>query len=148
MASGNDARIGMSVESVYNTRVTPARFFPFMSEGIDFAYNPVELPVLGTGMWSHQSRTATRGGAGSFVTPVTTTGFGYLLQFLHNNTVTPVQQGATAAYLQTHTLSTPPTKSASIQVQTPPVSSATLLAQDFTGRCSGRSRSRGARTRV
>ena len=133
MASGNDARIGMSTETVYGTRVAPARFFPFMSEGIDYAYNPVELPVLGTGMWSHVTRTSTQGGSGTFTTPVTTTGFGYLLKFLHNNTVTPVQVGATDAYTQTHTLSTPPTKSASIQVQTPPVSSATLLAQDFTG---------------
>lgn len=133
MASGNDARIGFATETVYGTRVAPTRFFPFMSEGIDYAYNPVELPVLGTGIWAHKTRTATQGGSGPFVVPVTTTGFGYLLKFLHNNTVTPTQIGSTAAYTQTHTLSTPPTKSASIQVQTPPVDSATLLSQDFTG---------------
>jgi hypothetical protein len=65
---------------------------------------------------------------------VPTTGFGYLLNGLHGNTVTPVQQAATTAYLQTHTLSSPPTsKSYSIQVQMPPVTSSTLVPIDYTG---------------
>lgn len=133
MASGNDARIGFSKETVYGTRVVPARFFPFLSEGIDYAYSRVFVPALGMGMWSRPSRTSTQGGSGPLAIPVTTTGFGYLLDYLHGNTITPVQQGATAAYLQTHTLNTPPSKSASAQVQTPPRSTSTLLPQDFTG---------------
>jgi hypothetical protein len=52
---------------------------------------------------------------------------------LHNNVVTPVQQASTTAYLQTHTLDTPINKSYSVQVQTPPVTSATLVPHDMLG---------------
>jgi hypothetical protein len=44
-----------------------------------------------------------------------------------------VQQSTTTAYKATHTLDSPPSKSFSIQVQTPPVTSATLVPHDMTG---------------
>jgi hypothetical protein len=47
--------------------------------------------------------------------------------------VSPTQIAATPAYQQIHTLSTPPTKSFSVQVQTPPVTSATLVPHDMLG---------------
>src|SRR4051812_9881170 len=138
MASGNDARIGFSKETVsYGTRVAPARFFPFIGEGIAYEYSRVFVNALGMGNWSRPSRTSTQGGTGPFALPVTTTGFGYLIDALHGNTVTPVQQAATPAYLQTHTLSTPPSKSYTVQVQTPPISTSTLLPQEFTGTMAG-----------
>jgi hypothetical protein len=46
-------------------------------------------------------------------------GFGYLLQTLMGTTVTPVQQGASAAYLQTHALADPVGKFLSMQVGIP-----------------------------
>jgi hypothetical protein len=52
---------------------------------------------------------------------------------LHNNTVVPVQDGATASYTQTHTLDTAPAKSFTIQVQTPTVATSVLVPQDMLG---------------
>lgn len=52
---------------------------------------------------------------------------------MHGNTVVPVQVGATTAYLQTHTLDTPPTKTYSLQKQVPPVLTNTLVPLDYTG---------------
>jgi hypothetical protein len=47
-------------------------------------------------------------------------GFGFWLDLLHGNAVTPVQVGGTTAYLQTHNLgASDPTKSATIQVGKP-----------------------------
>lgn len=133
MASGNDARLGIAKETTYGTRVAPTRFFPFTAESLAFAYNRYFSAALGSGRWTRPSITTTKSGTGSISGEVTTTGLGYLLQGLHGNTVTPVQDGATTSYTQTHTLDTPPDKSFSIQVQTPPVTSATLVAQDLLG---------------
>lgn len=49
-------------------------------------------------------------------------GFGLLLQALMGSTVTPVQQGTTAAYLQTHTLADPVGKSLTCQLGIPDTS--------------------------
>jgi hypothetical protein len=133
MASGFEARVALSKEVTYGTRVAPARFFPLTAEDFGFTYNRYFSPAIGTGMWGRPSVITTKVGAGSISGDVTTTGFGFLLDGLHGNAVSPVQQGATAAYLQTHTLSTSPSKSFSVQVQTPPVTSATLVPHDMTG---------------
>lgn len=133
MASGNDARFGLAKETVFGTRVTPTRFLPLTSEGISYEYNRYYSPALGAGRWSRPSILTTSVGSGSFSGDVPTTGFGYLIDGLHGNTVTPVQQAATPAYLQTHTLDTAPSKSYTIQVQTPPVNSSTLLPLDYLG---------------
>ncbi len=47
MASGNDFRIGLSKESVYATRVVPARFITLTGEEMAFRFrqvNPVPTP--------------------------------------------------------------------------------------------------------
>ncbi len=133
MASGNDFRIGLSKETTYATRVAPSRFILVTGEEIAFARNRAFSAVLGQGRWARPSTLTTRGGSGTVSGEVPTTGFGYLLDALHGNTVTPVQQAATTAYLQTHTLDTPPTKSYSIQKQVPPVLTNTLVPLDYTG---------------
>lgn len=133
MASGNDARLGIVKETTYATRVAPTRFFPFTAESLAFQYNRFFSNALGAGRWTRPSITTTKAGTGSLNGEVPTTGFGYLLQFLHGNTVTPVQDAATTSYTQTHTLDTAPDKSATIQVQTPPVNSAVLVPQDLLG---------------
>lgn len=132
MASGNDARLGIAKETTYATRVAPTRFFPFTAESLAFQYNRYFSQALGSGRWARPSITTTKSGTGSLQGEVPTTGFGYLLQFLHGNTVVPVLDSGTS-YTQTHTLDTPPDKSATIQVQTPPVSTSTLLPQDLLG---------------
>lgn len=133
MASGADARLGVAVETTYATRVAPTRFFPFTAEALAFAYNRYFSQALGSGRWARPSITTTKAGTGSLSGEVPTTGFGYLLQGLHGNTVAPVQDGVTASYTQTHTLDTPPSKSFTVQVQTPPVNTAVLLPQDLLG---------------
>jgi hypothetical protein len=133
MASGNDARFGLAKETTYGTRATPTRFLPLTSMGLGYTFNRYFSPALGQGRWARPSVITTSAGSGSLAGDVPSTGFGYLLQGLHGNTVTPVQQGATTAYLQTHTLDTAPSKSYTIQQQTPPVSSSTLVPLDFYG---------------
>src|ERR1044072_5765192 len=98
MASGNDARLALSLESTYGTRVAPARFIPFMSEGLTYEYNKYRSQALGMGRWQRPAIRTTSGGTGDIKGEVPTTGFGYLLNGLHQNTVTPVQQAATPAY--------------------------------------------------
>lgn len=133
MASGFEARVAFSKESVYGTRVAPARFFPLTAEDFGFTFNRYFSPAIGTGMWARPSIVTSKVGAGSLTGDVTTTGMGFLLDGLHGNVVTAVQQGGTTAYLQTHTMSTSPSKSFSVQVQTPPVTSSTLVPHDMTG---------------
>jgi hypothetical protein len=133
MASGNDFRIALSKETVYATRVAPARFIPITGESIEFQRNRAFSAALGMGRWARPSTITTRSGAGPINGEVPTTGFGYLLDGLHGNVTTPVQQAATIAYLQTHTLDSPPSKSYSIQKQTPPVLTNTLVPLDYIG---------------
>jgi hypothetical protein len=133
MASGNDARLGLSKETTYGTRVAPARFFPFTGESLNYEYEKYASRALGVGRWTRPTVRTKSAGSGAISGEVPTTGFGFLLDALHNNAVTPVQQGATAAYLQTHTLDTAPAKSYSVQVQTPPVTSSTLVPHDLLG---------------
>jgi hypothetical protein len=133
MASGNDFRIALAKETVYGTRVAPTRFITITGESIGFTRNRAFSQSLGMGRWARPSVLTTRGGSGTISGEVPTTGFGYILDALHGNVVTPTQVAATPAYLQTHTLDTPPSKSYSIQKQMPPVSSSTLVPLDYTG---------------
>jgi hypothetical protein len=133
MASASDARIGIAKETTYGTRVAPARFLPLTAEDNGFNYNRYFSPAIGLGPWQRPSIVTTASGTGSISGDVPTTGFGYLLDGLHPNSVSPVQVGATAAYLQTHTLDGAPSKSYSMQVQMPPVTSSTLLPHDLLG---------------
>jgi hypothetical protein len=134
MASGNDMRWGISIpETTYGTRVAPTRFFGLNSEDVGYEFNRYFSPVLGTGRWARPSIVTTSAGTGSITGDVPTTGFGWLLNGLHNNTVTPTIQGAGPAMLQTHTLDTPVARSYTIQVQVPPVNTSTLLPNDLYG---------------
>jgi len=134
MASGNDFRIALSKETVYGTRVAPARFLGSITgEDISFERARAFSAALGMGRWTRPSVLTTMAGTGSLSGEVPTTGFGYLLDTLHGNVTTPVQQAATIAYLQTHTLDTPPSKSYSIQKQVPPVLTSTLLPIEYWG---------------
>jgi hypothetical protein len=133
MAGGQDARVAVGLETSYGTPVVPSRFLPLTGEDLGYTYNRYESPAIGTGRWARPSIVTTQSGSGSISGDVTSTGMGYLLQGLHGNTVTGVQQGASAAYLQTHTLDTPPNKSYTFQVQTPPVNSNVLVPHNMNG---------------
>jgi hypothetical protein len=118
----------------YGTRVAPTRFFEVTGEDINYAYNfytsaAVSAPAVGTASapappapaaatstWRSRPSASASGSTSCTATPSL-----------------PVQQAATPAYLQTHTLDTAPAKSATIQVQKPPVTSSTLLPDDLLG---------------
>lgn len=133
MASGFAARIGVARETVFGTRVAPARFLPLTAEDLGFSYTRYRSPGIGSGMWGAPSIVTSAVGSGSISGDVPTTGFGYLLDGLHGNTVTPTVIGTTTAHEQVHTLNSPPSKSYTVQVQTPPVSSQTLVPHDMLG---------------
>lgn len=133
MASGFQGRIGIAKETTFGTRVAPTRFPPFTAEDLGFTVNRATHSPLGQGMWGRVSVVTTKVGGGALSGDVMTTGMGYLLDGLHGETVTPVQEAATTAYLQTHTLTSPPDKTYSVQVQVPPPTSATLVPHDMLG---------------
>jgi hypothetical protein len=134
MASGNDFRFALSKEVTYGTRVAPARFVGCLT-GEDIAFERARAfsAALGMGRMQRPSTLTTRGGSGALSGEVPTTGLGFLLDGLHGNSVSPVQQAATPAYLQTHTLDTAPSKSYTIQKQIPPVLTSTLLPVEYVG---------------
>lgn len=133
MAIGIDTRFMAAKETTYDTRVTPSRGFIIAEDAVSYEHGQYQSVGLGGGRWQRTVLNTTQRGSGSYRMEVPTVGFGFWLDLLHSNTVTPAQQGTTAAYLQTHTLNTSPTKSISVQVQKPPTSSATLLPYDYTG---------------
>jgi hypothetical protein len=133
MAAGSDARVGIAAESTYGTRVAPSRFLPLTAEDLGFAHNRAYSNPISTGIWGRPSRVVGGVGSGSISGDVMTVGMSFLINGLHGGTVTPAQLGGTPAYGHTHTLSSPPSKSYSIQVQTPPVSSSTLIPHDMLG---------------
>lgn len=107
LGSGLGASLGFAPEVTYGTYVAPTRFLKFLSEDMKKTKDVVQGGGLSAGLLMDEgTRRAVAGesGDGSFSLNVPTKGFGLLLQHLMGTTVTPVQQGATAAYLQTHTL--------------------------------------------
>jgi hypothetical protein len=134
LASGFDARVAVSTaESTYGTRVAPTRFIPLTAEDLGFEVNRYFSPAIGSGPWGQPSIVTTKVGRGALRGDVPSVGFGFLLNYLNNNSNTPVQDGATTSYATTFNLDTPPAKSFTVQVQNPPVTSSTLVPHDMTG---------------
>lgn len=123
MSSGVFAQLGGKKEATYGTRVVPDKFFEFVDESLQLEQRFHVSQQLGADSWfARGSRrvATTRSGGGSISLEVPNKGFGFFLDLLHGNSVTPVQQGGTTAYLQTHNIGlTAPSKSATIQVGRP-----------------------------
>ena len=140
LGSGLSSQWAIKKESVYGTRVVPDLFFEFLSEGGVRQQNYLQSQQLRSGR-SFQSgprRVATTRDAQMVINgEVPIKGFGTIIDLLHGNTVTPVQQGATTAYLQTHNLTGDPSKSATIQAGKPDTGGAagsgTIRPFDYTG---------------
>jgi hypothetical protein len=123
IGAGLASQAGGKKETTYGTRAVPDVFWEYNSESVQLERNRLNSRALRAGR-TFQSSTrvqeTTRGGAGSISLDVVTKGFGFWLDLLHGNAVTPVQVGGTTAYLQTHNLgASDPTKSATIQVGKP-----------------------------
>lgn len=139
IGSGIAGQVALKKESVYGTRVVPDLFYEFESEGGVRNQNVLMSRQLRSGR-TFQSSTrrvaTTRDAEITIAGEVPNKNFGSILDLGHGNTVTPVQQGATTAYLQTHNWTNDPSKSATIQAGKPSVDAAgvgTVRPFDYLG---------------
>jgi hypothetical protein len=135
IGSGLGAQIGVAAESTYGTYVAPTHFPEFTSQSLVLKKTTAQSTGIAAGrlMALSSRRVVTqREVSGSLGMEVSNTGMGVLLQALMGTTVTPVQQGATAAYLQTHILADTFGKSLSIQAGVP-MTTGTVTDKTFLG---------------
>lgn len=122
IGSGLGAQVGIAAESSYGTFVAPTNFVEFTKESIREKKTTAQSQGIAAGRLvalSSRRVVTQREVQGSLDMEVTNKGMGLFLQALMGTSVTPVQQAATAAYLQTHTLVDTAGKSLSIQKGVP-----------------------------
>ncbi|MFE4701464.1 phage tail tube protein [Streptomyces sp. NPDC056738] len=122
IGSGLGAQLGISAESTYGTFVAPAKFIEFTKESLALKKTTAQSAGIAAGRLLALSsrRVLTRQEVqGSIDLEIVNKSMGVLLQALMGTTVTPVQQVATTAYLQTHTLADTFGKSLTIQKGVP-----------------------------
>jgi len=135
IGSGLGAQLGIAAESSYGTFVAPTKFIEFTKESLALKKTTAQSAGIAAGRLLPLSarRVLTRKEAsGSFDIEVVNKSMGLILQSLMGTTVTPVQQGATAAYLQTHTLASVAGKSLTIQKGVP-LTTGTVTDKTFIG---------------
>lgn len=122
IGSGLGSSFGFSAESTWGTYVAPAKFIRHKSADLNKTATRVQGEGIQAGQYGMllaQYQETVTGGTGSVAFDVQSKSMGVLLNTLMGGTVTPTQQAATAAYLQTHTLADPFGKSMSMQVGLP-----------------------------
>lgn len=103
IGSGLGASLGVVAETTYGTYVAPTRFFAPKSFQVKKVQNVVPVSGVAAGRPAPPDEVVTTVGAtGQLQVDVLRKDFGVLLAHLMGSSSTPVQQGATAAYLQTH----------------------------------------------
>lgn len=120
--SGLAAQCGVAAESTFATNVASTSFYPFAKIALQKVKNTVTAAGITAGALGQLGawrRVTTTAGKGSLEGPVVNRKMGLFLQALMGTTATPVQQAATAAYLQTHTLADTFGKSLSLQAGVP-----------------------------
>lgn len=135
IGSGLGAQMGIAAETTYGTFVAPAKFIEFTKESLALKKTTAQSAGIAAGRLLPLSsrRVLTRKEvSGSFDMEISNKGMGLILQTLMGTTVTPVQQGATAAYLQTHTLASIAGKSLTIQKGVP-LTTGTVTDKTFLG---------------
>lgn len=135
VGAGISAQLAVKKESVYGTRVVPDQWFEFDSEGGIRNQKFLVSRALRAGRTFQSSarRVATTRDAKMTISgEVPNKNFGTILDLGHGNTVTPVQQGVTTAYLQTHNWTNDASKSATIQAGKPSVDG-TVRPFDYLG---------------
>lgn len=122
VGSGIGGQVGFGPESTYGTPVAVTKFLPVVKS------SPKLKPTYaqGTGIVAgqlidsaSQRLVTTQQGTLAMDVELQSNGLGLLLQALMGTSVTPVQQGATTAYLQTHTLADPIGKFLTVQTGIP-----------------------------
>jgi hypothetical protein len=105
VGSGIGASFGVSAETTYGTYVAPSRFFEARSFNIKKVQNVQPLSGIAAGRPAPAEEVVTTTAAtANMQADVTRKGWGLMLAHLMGSSATPVQQAATAAYLQTHAL--------------------------------------------
>jgi hypothetical protein len=132
MAGGQDARVAVGLETSYGTPVVPSRFLPLTGEDLGYTYNRYESPAIGTAAGRARRSSRPRSGPDRSAATSRRPAWGTSSR-ASTATRSPPSSRATTAYLQTHTLDTPPNKSYTFQVQTPPVNSNVLVPHDMNG---------------
>jgi len=122
IGSGLGSSFGFSSESAYGTYVAPTKFVRHKSASLQKTATRVQGDgiISGTyGEYLNQFVETTTGGMATVGFDIQSKNMGLLFQTLMGTTVTPVQQGATTAYLHTHALADPFGKSLTMQVGLP-----------------------------
>ena len=135
IGSGLGAQVGIAAESSYGTFVAPTKFIEFTKESLALQKTTAQSAGIAAGRLvplSSRRVVTQRQASGSLEMEVTNKGMGVLLQTLMGTTVTPVQQAATSAYLQTHILADVVGKSLVIQKGVP-LTTGTVTDKTFLG---------------
>ncbi|MEU0991932.1 phage tail tube protein [Streptomyces sp. NPDC005953] len=135
IGSGLGAQVGIAAESSYGTFTAPTKFIEFTKESLQLKKTTAQSAGIAAGRLiplSSRRVVTQRQASGSLEMEVTNKAMGVLLQSLMGTTVTPVQQAATAAYLQTHLLADVAGKSLVIQKGVP-LTTGTVTDKSFVG---------------
>lgn len=135
IGSGLGAQLGISAESTYGTFVAPAKFIEFTKESLVLKKTTAQSAGIAAGRLlplSSRRVITRREASGSIDLEIVNKNMGLLIQALMGTSVTPVQQAATAAYLQTHTLASVAGKSLTIQKGVP-LTTGTVTDKSFVG---------------
>ncbi len=135
IGSGLGAQLGIAPEVTYGTYVAPTKFVEFTKESLVLKKTTAQSAGIAAGRLlalSSRRVLTRREASGSIDFEVTNKNMGLLLQTLMGTSVTPVQQGAGPAYLQTHTLADTAGKSLTIQKGVP-LTSGTVTRKNFLG---------------
>jgi hypothetical protein len=135
IGSGVGGFVGFAPESTPGTYVAPTRFLEVETAGLKKTPKFYQGGGIANGNLVERGQRrvqTTYDVAGAIKAEVVSKGFGILLNQIFGGTVTPVVQGATAAYLQTHPLSVIEGKALTAQLGVPNVLG-TLYPYSYSG---------------
>lgn len=136
VGSGIGSQLGVAPEVTYGTYVAPTRFYEARSAKVSKVKNTQSWDGLAAGRLVDRADgrvVTTKAGMAAINDLVCTNkDLGLLLNMIMGGTVAPVQQAATAAYLQTHTLLDTYGKSCTVQSGVPLIGG-TVVAQSGLG---------------
>lgn len=120
IGSGLGASFGVIAEAVFDTFLAPTRFYQGKTFGVKKTQNVQPLTGVAAGRLAPLDEVVTTTGTtGSLTVEVLRKDFGLLFAHIMGSSTAPVQQGATAAYLQTHAAGDNFGKSLTIQAGVP-----------------------------
>lgn len=135
VGSGIGAQMAAAAETTYGTYVAPNRAYEFTKQSLALRKQTAQSGGIAAGrLLDRASRRVltTADAGGTWEMEVTNKLMGLLFQGLFGTSVTPVQQAATTAYLQTHTMIDVFGKSLTIQAGLP-LTTGTVSAKSFVG---------------